>query len=77
MFTRGVKSIENILFFGIIAMDSIDYFDKRKKSKKEDADPLEEWKTLKKGKKILETKNDKTLDYQDLIEKKITKIAKS
>ena len=53
-------------------MDSIDYFDKRKKSKKEDTDLLKEWKTLKKGKKILEKKSDQTkLGDQDLIRKKM------
>ncbi|GEM_PF-5934783 len=39
-------------------MDSIDYFDKRKKTKKENTDFLNEWNSLKKGKKTLEKKNN-------------------
>ena len=35
-------------------MDSIDYFDKRKDSKKENTNVLNEWNSLKKDKKTLE-----------------------
>ncbi len=52
-------------------MDSIDYFDKRKDSKKENNDFLKDWNSLKKNKKSLEKKiKEPKLSSQKKDEKK-------